>query len=71
MTRLLDRLEHVLERTSLRTSAGRHRRDGSPRVAVARLIVPAPRTAPDAATSPRSAGFADCRGQWHAWEDVS
>jgi len=71
MTRLLDRLEHALGRTPLRTTAGRHRRGSSPRVAVARLIVPAPRTAPDAATSPRSAGFTDCRGEWHGWEDAS
>ncbi|WP_300644242.1 hypothetical protein [Nocardioides sp.] len=71
MTRLLDRLEHALERTSLRTTAGRHRRDSSPRIAVARLIAPAPRTTPDATTSARPAGFTDCRGEWHAWEDAS
>lgn len=80
MTRLQDRLERVLEHTPLRATAGRHRRTSSPRVTVARLIVPAPRPAPDDTMPARggtmpaaraTAGFTDCRGEWHAWEDAS
>ena len=73
MTRLLERLEHVLEHTPLRATAPRHRRESLRRVTAARLIVPvAPRPAAHAGpASDPAPGFLDCRGEWHAWEDAS
>lgn len=77
MTRLLERLEQVLEHTPfrapLRATAPRHRRDSLRRVTAARLIVPAdPRPATHAGPSTDPAtGFPDCRGEWHDWEDAS
>jgi hypothetical protein len=67
MTRLLERLEHALGTRPHRTTAPpRHRSD---RRATVTPIVPAP----DAEPSPSdpAAGFLDCRGEWHAWEDAS
>lgn len=67
MTRLLERLEHVLGPRPLRATAPpRHRLD---RRATVTPLVPVPGAEPS--VSHPAPGFLDCRGEWHDWEDAS
>lgn len=75
MTRLLERLEHVLGHAPRRATAPRPRLDRRPDVEVPTVPTTSapshrhPSTA-DPVPDP-AAGFEDCRGEWHAWEDAS
>ena len=67
MTRLLERLEHALGTRPHRTTAPPpHRLDRRAAAAPLRVVPAAEPSAGDPA-----AGFLDCRGEWHAWEDAS
>lgn len=68
MTRLLERLEHVLGPRPLRTTAPpRHRLERHAAATSSSAITPEV----DPSAADPTTGFRDCRGEWHAWEDAS